>query len=163
MADEECERQCTQTGDQYVCQDRDCEIGGPVTALASTGATVFVAGVFTVAGGRPVKNLAQFYGGAWKPVLGGVEGSVFDLKTFSLTPPSSVFESAVHDIECLYVAGSLDKVFDEDGTAQASQNLVRVCLEQHVEPGTGKWEPVEGTHGLGPVLAIHVSDEVRPR
>jgi len=157
MADEECQRQCKQINGEYICQDRNCELGGPVTALASTGASVFVAGVFDVAGGHAVKNLAQYFGGMWKRVLGGVAGSVFDLKVFSLAPPSSYFESGVQDFECLYVAGDLESVIDEDGTSQPLQGLARVCLEADSEPGSGKWESIVGTEGLGPVLALHVS------
>ena len=160
MADEECQRQCKQMNGEHICQERNCELGGPVMALASTGASLFAAGVFQVAGGHPVKNLAQYFGGIWKPVLGGVIGSIFDLKVFSLTPPSSYFESGVQDFECLYVAGDLESVINEDGTAQLLQGLARVCLEVDLGPGSGKWEGIVGMEGLGPVLAVHVAGTV---
>jgi hypothetical protein len=175
LADEECQRQCIHSVDQNQCQEQNCELGGPVTALASTGAVLFAAGVFDVAGGRPVRNLARFFGGAWGPVLGGIEGSIIVLKIFSLTPSSSIFENSIQDLECLYVAGDLSRVFTQDGASHVAPNLVRVCPGNDWNWKSGlnvsrandvdnltniKWEAVEGTNGLGPVLALHVADQV---
>ena len=159
MPDEECERTCTHTGDQFVCQDRNCELGGPVTALASTGATVFAAGVFDLAGGRPVRNLAQYFSGTWKPVLGGVVGSVFDLKVFSLNNPPSIYhDSGIQEIECLYVAGDLDRVINQDGISMRVHGLARTCLEADVQ--SSSWEEIVGAENIGPILALHVPHEL---
>jgi len=157
LADEQCERQCKHAGGQFRSQDRNCELNGPVTALASTGAVIFAAGVFDSAGGNQVKNLAQYFSGTWKPVLGGVVGSIFDLKVFSLAPQSSLFDSGVKDFECLYVAGDLESVVASDGMVQPLQGIARVCLEPDSKP-IG-WEAVMGAD-MGPVLAIHVSHEL---
>ena len=152
MTDDECRRQCTYIKGESICEDRNCELGGPVTALASMGATVYAAGMFSSAGGRPARNLARYFLGFWRPVLGGVDGSVFDLKVLSLEslPPFSHFQSGILDVDCLYVAGDLKSVIHEDGTAQKIRGLARVC------PDGGTWSMVHGTENLGPVLALHV-------
>lgn len=157
LADDECQRRCKHVKDgEYVCQDAKCEVGGPVTALASTGSVVFAAGTFDVAGGRAVKNIAQYFDGKWREVLGGIMGSVFDLKVFSLTPPSSYFQSAVQDAVCLYVAGDLHRAVNGDGTSQQRQGVVRACLEKDTLENS-KWEPVAGD-STGPVFAMLVSE-----
>jgi len=159
LADDECQRRCKHVEyDHYVCRDLNCELGGPVTALASAGSVIFAAGVFDVAGGRSVKNIAQYFDGMWRPVLGGILGSVFDLKVFSLTPPSSHFESGVQDVQCLYVAGDLDRAINGDGTSQTVQGVVRACIEQTSIENT-EWEAMEGDR-TGPVFALLVSPEL---
>ena len=157
LVDEECERQCKHAAGQFRSPDRNCELNGPVTALASTGAVVFAAGVFDSAGGHSARNLAQYFSGTWKPVLGGVVGSVYDLKVFSLAPQSGLFDSGVKDFECLYVAGDLESVVASDGKMKFLQGLARVCLEPDSQP-IG-WEVVNGAE-MGPVFAIHVSHEI---
>ena len=63
MADEECSHQCTlaKGQDKFVCRERNCELDGVVTALASSGGAVYAAGLFRNAGGRPAPGLAQYY------------------------------------------------------------------------------------------------------
>jgi len=159
LADDECQRRCKHVkDDDYVCQDLNCELEGTVTALASTGSVIFAAGVFDLAGGRSVKNIAQYFDGMWKPVLGGVLGSVFDLQVFSLTPPSSYFESRVQDVQCVYVAGDLNRAINGDGTSQIVQGVVRACMEQTSLESTA-WEVMEGDR-TGPVFALLVSPEL---
>jgi hypothetical protein len=64
MADEECSHQCAlaKGDDKFVCRERNCELDGIVTALASSGAAVYAAGLFDRAGGRHAPGLAQYYG-----------------------------------------------------------------------------------------------------
>lgn len=50
--------------------------GGRVYALAAQGTNVFAGGSFTNAGGRAVKNLAQWNGTAWLPVGGDLDDDV---------------------------------------------------------------------------------------
>ena len=128
-----------------------------MTALASTGSAVFAAGVFDVAGGRPVKNIAQYFDGKWRPVLGGIIGSVFDLKILSLTPPSTYFQSAVQDAVCVYVAGDLNHAVNEDGTSLTKQGIIRACMEQGSLLENSEWELMVG-EPTGPVFALLVPE-----
>lgn len=52
-------------------------LDGPVTAMATDGPNVFVAGKFTNAGGKYVNHVARWDGSSWQEVGGGVDGSVY--------------------------------------------------------------------------------------
>lgn len=52
-------------------------LDGPVTAMATDGPNVFVAGKFVYAGGKYVNHVAMWNGSSWQEVGGGVDGSVY--------------------------------------------------------------------------------------
>ena len=76
----------TLAGREYECAAVNCELNGAVSALASTGSVLYAGGAFTTAGGRPALSLAQFFGGKWAPVAGGVRGSVYAIRLMALPP-----------------------------------------------------------------------------
>jgi len=53
-----------------------------VYALEPFNGSLYAAGVFTQAGGKPANNIARWNGSAWSPLLGGTNDGVHDLRVF---------------------------------------------------------------------------------
>jgi hypothetical protein len=158
LADEDCEQRCGYAVEQNTCGSQNCEINGPVSALASSGVTLYVAGQFTTAGGKSARNLAQYFSGRWSPVGGGVMGSVYALQFFSFGSLEKRFVPRVRSAPCLYVAGSFAAVSDSAGMLIPVNNTARVCLNAE---GTAmeEWQPVEVADSIGPVFALHAGQD----
>lgn len=55
-------------------------VNGPVFAIAAVGADIYVGGVFSSAGGVPVRNLARWDGSQWHAVGTGTNGDIDDIR-----------------------------------------------------------------------------------
>jgi hypothetical protein len=126
---------------------------------------LFAAGVFSSAGGRPARGLAQFVGGRWSAVGGGVRGSVFALGLLAMPPAltraeqlaaaaglaaSGGVDDGVRGEPCLYVAGDLSLAVEADGSTVPAANVMRFCGFARPEAG---WQALIA-HGIPPVHAL---------
>ena len=133
MADQTCLQQCKLAAgkDQFVCQERNCELDGMVTALASSGSAVYAAGRFTMAGGHPASGIAQYYGGLWHP-LPPVQGQIFSLlfvhREWAGEKSGSTFSDSIRKQPCLLAAGQ----FPERQT-----KVMRICIPDMGAPLPG--------------------------
>jgi hypothetical protein len=137
MADEACARECAKARgkDPFVCQERNCELDGAVTALAVNGIAVYAAGLFLRAGGRLASGLAKYYSGTWQamPVL---RGRVLSLLFLQLDDghgdrPGYAYSNGVRRHPCLYAAGHFTPA-EEEGKGERDvgieSTVMRLCL-----------------------------------
>jgi hypothetical protein len=101
-----------------------CGVNGDVWALVFVGEYLYVGGQFSVAGGKPARNVARFFSGMWQSVGKGVDGAVYVLTAIRIQGTLAG--------SCIYHAGDFRKVEDSRGEMEAS-GLARWCIG---DPGT---------------------------
>jgi hypothetical protein len=101
-----------------------CGVDGDVSSIAYVGEYLYVAGLFSSAGGKPAANVARFFSGRWESVGKGVDG-----------PVHVIAAVRVHDSlagACLYFAGDFKTVEDEGGVTDVPEGLARWCFGEQI-------------------------------